>query len=124
MTERSSKSPATGGTVVSKRNIGAMCMLLAFSGSARTDEASAVAAVKQFGGSIERDDKMAGKPVVTVIIHNAKITDADLKILKEFKELTELELNCANVTDAGLKELKDLKQLTVLSLDFTKMTGA
>jgi Leucine-rich repeat (LRR) protein len=40
--------------------------------------------------------------------------DQDLEKLKEFKQLTSLDLHFSNVKDAGLKELKELKQLTTL----------
>src|SRR5438067_2530453 len=106
--------------------IGAVMLLACLSGAARADEASAVKAVEKLGGTVTRDDKLPGKPVIGVNF-NANphvVTDAILKELKHFKQLTTLGLggNCFQVTDAGLKELADLKQLTTLGLGRTQVT--
>ena len=71
-----------------------------------------------------------GKPptsaedVLSLVLAVDNLTDAGLKELKEFKNLTTLNLNNTKVTDAGLKELKDLKNLTTLSLYSTQVTDA
>src|SRR4051812_12756622 len=90
------------------------CMLLAtlLAGSAtRADEASAVAAIQKTGGAVLTDNKKPGKPVYLVYITGPsdKATDADLRVLKEFKELRNLTLWMVPVTDVGMKELRDLK---------------
>jgi hypothetical protein len=87
-----------------------LCALVAvviLAGAARADEADAVKLVEKFGGTIKRDDKQPGKPVVEVTIYNTKVTDAAVKELKELKQLTILRLDSTNVTDAGVKELKE-----------------
>src|SRR5207237_3037875 len=104
--------------------VGAVMLLACLSGAARADEASAVKAVENLGGKVTRDDKLPGKPVIGVILGGTKVTDGDLKELKDLKQLTTLYLNMTGVTDAGLKELKDLQQLTTLALYNTKVTDA
>src|SRR5436309_312206 len=98
--------------------IGAVMLLACLSGAARADEASAVKAIENLGGTVTRDDKLPGKPVIGVNF-NANpgvVTDAVLKELKDLKQLASLSLRLTKVTDAGLKELKHLKQLTSLDL--------
>src|SRR5438128_612670 len=92
--------------------------------SVRADEASAVKAVEKLGGKVTRDDKLPGKPVIGVHLHEIGVTDAALKELADLKQLTTLRLHATQVTDAGLKELKDLKQLTTLYLGSTQVTDA
>src|SRR5947209_7412588 len=95
--------------------VGAVMLLACLSGAARADEASAVKAVEKLGGTVTRDDKLPGKPVIGVNLtgtHDTQVTDAGLMELKDLKQLTTLYLNSTKVTGAGLKELKDLKQLT------------
>ena len=104
--------------------IGAVMLLACLSGAARADEASAVKAVEDLGGKVTRDDKLPGKPVIGVHLHEIGVTDAALKELKDLKQLTWLSLTVTQVTDAGLKELKHLKQLTSLDLSHTKVTDA
>ena len=102
--------------------VGAVMMLACLSGAARADEASAVKAVEKLGGTVTRDDKLPGKPVIGVNLAGTQVTDASLKELKDLKQLTTLNLAFAQVTDADLKELKDLKQLTSLNLIHVKVT--
>src|SRR5207249_701618 len=88
-------------------------------------EAKAVEAITKLGGTVTRDDKLPGKPVIAVNLYGTKVTDAGLKELKHLKQLTSLNLaGTTQVTDAGLKELKELKQLTSLNLGGTKVTAA
>ncbi len=94
-------------------------------GTAEADEADAVKLVEKLGGKIMRDDKQPAKPVVGVDLSLKKVTDADLKELKELKQLASLNLfGCRAVTDAGVKELKELKQLDSLILMRTQVTEA
>ncbi len=89
-----------------------------FGSSARADEAEdkAVAFVEKLGGTVTRDEKAPGKPVVgvsfqpTIIIvkTEGKVTDSDLKELVGLKNLTTLDLGSTGVTGAGLKELVGL----------------
>src|SRR5437588_8923623 len=104
--------------------VGAVLLLACLSGAARADEASAVKAVENLGGKVTRDDKLPGKPVIGVHLHEIGVTDAALKELADLKQLTWLSLTVTRVTDAGLKELKHLKQLNTLILSQTYVTGA
>ena len=71
---------------------------------------------------VKVDDKQPDKPVVGVDLRHTKVTDAELKALKEFKSLQDLDLSYTRVTDAGLKELKELKSLQRLHLGDTRIT--
>ena len=86
-------------------------------------EDKAAEAIKKLRGSVMRDDKAAGKPVVLVDLRGTKATDADLKDLKEFKSLRTLDLFNTKVTDAGLKELKEIKSLRILYINKTEVTS-
>jgi len=87
-------------------SISALLAVMILSGAARGDEADAVKMVEQLGGTIKRDDKQPGKPVVAVDLSRTRVTDVELKELKELKALTKLDLHRANVTDAGVKDLQ------------------
>ncbi len=87
-------------------------------------EDKAVAFVEKLRGTVTRDDKATGKPVVTVSLGYTKVTDAGLKELAPLKNLTTFNLNGTEVTSAGLKELAPLKNLTNLDLWGTKVTDA
>ena len=102
--------------------VAAVILLACLSGAVRADEASAVKAIEKLGGKVTRDDKLPGKPVIGVHLHEIGVTDAALKELKDLKQLTWLSLTVTQVTDAGLKELANLKQLTSLNLIHTKVT--
>ncbi len=104
--------------------VGAAMLLACLSGSARADEASAVKAVENLGGKVYRDDKLPGKPVIGVHLHEVFVTDAALKELADLKQLTWLSLTVTRVTGAGLKELADHKQLTSLYLGGARYTDA
>jgi len=103
----------------------ALGLLAALAPAARADEAAAVEALQKLGAKVTRDDKQPGKPVVAVNLADCrKVTDADLKGLKDLPDLRELNLGGTPVTDAGMKELKDLKNLRTLGLVATKATEA
>jgi hypothetical protein len=94
---------------------------------ARADDAEdkAVKWVEKVDGRVTRDEKQPSKPVVTVSLNFAKLTDADLKELAAFKNLKTLRLvSVEKLTDGGLKELAPLKTLTELDLTRTKVTDA
>jgi hypothetical protein len=78
------------------------------SSSARADDAEdrAVAFVEKLGGTVTRDAKAPGKPVVRVSLALKKVTDAELKNLAALKNLTALGLIRTKLTGAGLKELQ------------------
>ena len=71
-------------------------------------EEKAIAAIEKLGGRIERDDKKPGNPVRSVSFWGTQLTDAGLKELQPFKELTSLNLYETKITDAGLKDVAQL----------------
>src|SRR5919205_1008897 len=73
--------------------IGAVMLVACLFGAARADEASAVKAIESLGGKVTRDDKLPGKPVIGVNLAGTKVTDAGLKELKDFKQLTSLDVS-------------------------------
>ncbi len=85
-------------------------------------EDKVVKAIEALGGQIDRGGQDKG-PIVSINLIGTKTTDADLKILKNLKDLRSLYLGQTQVTDAGLKELKELKGLTVLGLRQTQVTA-
>ena len=127
-----------------------MALLLLTGTGLRADDAEARAtkAIEKVGGSVVRDNRIKGKPIVGVmlsftnatdddlkplkdlskvpilILIRSKVTDAGLKHLKDLDTLRELNLVSTAVTDAGLKELKDLKKLEKLNVQDTKVTAA
>src|SRR5437763_1395499 len=101
-----------------------VALLVALTGSARSDEASAVAALKKLKAEVTLDDKMPGKPVVAIDLTNSPVTDADLKNLKQLPHLKSIDLANTRVTAKGLKELNGLKQLTTVGLYGTLTSDA
>jgi Leucine-rich repeat (LRR) protein len=113
------------------------------------DEASAMAALKKFNATFIHEGNNPKKPVRSLYLPSAKLTDADLKPVAELtqvqvlkldgatkitddglkelvglKKLQDLGLSSTQVTDAGLKQLAELKELQKLSLNSTKVTDA
>jgi hypothetical protein len=107
-----------------RSSIVTLLAVVILSGAARGDEASALKLIEQLKGTVRRDDKQNDKPVVAVRLRLTKVTDDDLKELKAFPQLADLNLSDTKVTDAGLKELKELKQLATLNLSATQITDA
>ncbi len=97
---------------------------LCLGASARADEAEdkAVALVEKRGGTVTRDEKRLGKPVVAVDLRGTTVADAGLKELAPFTNLSSLNFLGTDVTDAGLKELAPLKSLRSLDLHRTNAT--
>lgn len=85
-------------------------------------EESAIAFVEKLGGTVTRDETQPGRPVIDVSLRGTNATDADLKEIAPFKNLTTLDLSLAPVTGAGMKELAPFKNLTYLFLADTKVT--
>ena len=63
-------------------------------------------------------------PFGIVFFRNDNVTDATLKELADFKQLTALSLHAARVTDAGLKALAGHKHLESLQLYNMKLSDA
>jgi hypothetical protein len=84
-------------------------------------QASAIAAVEKLGGKVLRRQ---GSDWVTSVILNGKIvTDANLRDLRDFKHLSELQLTDTMITDNGLKELGVFEGLSSLRLARTRVTA-
>jgi len=81
---------------------------------------NAAQVIEKLGGRLTRN----GKTIIAVYLGGTKVTDADLKALKELKDLQDLRLPGTQITDIGLKELKGLKNLKVLGLVGTQVTAA
>src|SRR5437762_864443 len=99
---------------------------LFLAGFAASDEAGdkAILIVQAWGGDVNRDQKMEGKPVTEVVLPGRPVTDGGLKELGAFKELRVLHLNETKITDAGLKHVAPLLRLQHLYLTQTKVTDA
>jgi len=86
-------------------------------------EAKVAEAIEKLGGRITTLTTVKSERVVfKVDFRGSKVTDADLKQLKDLKNLQSLYLGNTKVTDAGLKELKDFKNLSFLGLLGTRVT--
>jgi hypothetical protein len=90
----------------------------------RAGQQLAVVAVEQFGGSVVRDFKRDGDPVVKVDLADKPVSDADLVPLKGLTQLNALVLRKTRVTDAGLANLLAIGKLRNLDLDHTPITDA
>ena len=87
-----------------------MAVVVILSGAARADEADAVKVVEKLGGKLTRDDKQPGKPVVEVNLSLKKVTDADLKQLKELKQLASLNLfGCRGGDERGRQGVEGMQ---------------
>ena len=60
----------------------------------------------------------------SLLLDESQITDAGLKELAKFQNLTVLGLDDTKITDAGLKEVAKLQNLNLLSLERTQITDA
>jgi hypothetical protein len=72
--------------------------------------------IKELGG------EWSGNPVNNVSLAHTGVSDADLEILSELKNLQVLYLRGTKVTDQGLKQVANLPKLWSLYLDYTKIT--
>ena len=105
-----------------------LLLLPLLSASAGDDaEKKAIQAIKKLGGSIVRDEKVPGKPIIEVQIDVQSTdhwADEDLRPLAELKELQKLGIGFNEVTDVGLKHLTKLTKLRELGLESTRVTDA
>src|SRR5262245_40642658 len=95
---------------------GVLLGLLVLAVTGRADEAAAVKVIEKLGGKVKRHDKRPDNPVIGVDLERSKVTDADLKELKQVKSLQTLNLKVTKITDAGLRGLKEFKSLQELWL--------
>ncbi len=84
--------------------------------------AEAIAAIERLGGTVKRDDRRQGRPVVEVSLGGTRVTDGDLAYLARFPELETVALFDSKVGDEGLARLKDCTELRTLYLGRTKIS--
>ena len=89
-----------------------------------SEQAKAVADIKQFGGRIKVDEDSPDKPIIRVYLFKTDATDAALLHIGSLTKLQVLNLMDTHVTDAGLKNLEGLSQLRDLWLVGTSVTDA
>jgi hypothetical protein len=99
-----------------------LAVLLFNASDARVDEAedAAVKVVEKLGGKVIRDDKAADKPVRTVDLRGVPLTQANLKMLWDFKHLDTLILADKQLTGYEFHTLSKLGLLHTLSRAATK----
>jgi thiol-disulfide isomerase/thioredoxin len=93
-------------------------------GSARKQDDRLVRRVEELGGTIARDTKLPGTPVVGVDLSGSKVTDDDLRLVSYLADLRALHLHRTGVSDAGVEHLSGLKHLTTLTIGDTRITNA
>jgi hypothetical protein len=112
-----------------------VCLITAaclWSTQSRADEAAAVELIRQRGGSVEYEGKDAERAVVSVSLPGGKISDDDLKVLKELPKLRGLSVSGqtgkspprgnGRITDAGLRDIAALTSLESLDLRANRIT--
>ena len=101
--------------------VGAMIVAACQTSAAMADEAAALALVERLGGKYVRGPALKGGIDVDFSL-TSRVGNADLKALKDIKDLTKLDLTGNRVTDDGLKELTVHKKLAKLILSGTNVT--
>lgn len=76
-------------------------------------------AVEKLGGHVTVDVKQPGSPIIAVDLHQSRVKDADLAMLRELSGLRNLNLFGTSITDAGLEHLSELIGLQTLHLNAT-----
>jgi len=88
-------------------------------GALEAGERAAATEIERLGGKVEFN---ANREVVKVDLHDAKISDADLKHLEKFTELEWLDLRITPTGDEGISHLKSLHKLKFLNLFRTDLS--
>jgi hypothetical protein len=99
-----------------------LAVLLLNASAVRADEAedAAVKVVEKLGGKVIRDENTAGKPVQTVDLRGVPLTEANLKVLRDFKNLDMLILADKQLTGYEFHTLLKMGLLHTLSRAATK----
>lgn len=84
----------------------------------------AVAQIKKLGGLVLEIAQNDPRLDVAFHLADAKITDAELALVKPLTQVAYLNLRGTEITDAGLAHLAELKGLVRLHLEKTKITDA
>ncbi len=90
---------------------------LSDSGSATHTTSNDVEWIADLGGSVSRN---SSGQVIGVDLQNAWITDADLKQLRDFPALEQIDLSYTKISDAGLEQIVDLPNVKVLNLYYAE----
>ena len=91
---------------------------------ATADEAEAIAAIEQVGGTVRTIAKDTDQKEAAFHLSGKDVTDDDLAQLASVNNLVWLNLRGTKITDAGLAHLADIKTLTRLHLEKTAITDA
>ena len=104
----------------------AFLAFISFSVQAHASDAEekAILIIQRAGGTITRNEKIEGKPLVRIDARFKPIRDSDLEPLGNLKHLEVLDLTGTKVTDAGIKHLAHHKALHTLSVYQTKISDA
>src|SRR5262245_2789615 len=71
-------------------------------GRAQDDpEAKAAKFIEKIGGTLAREPKLKGNPIISVNLSAKKLADADLKELAGLSQLQTLDVGFTPITDAG-----------------------
>src|SRR3954453_15167657 len=92
--------------------------------AAAPDEKDVAQKIADLGGTLTRDEKATGKPVVGVDLRGAEVSADLLRSLEAFAKLESPQLRDAEVNDDALAGLTGLKGLRSLDLDATEVTDA
>ena len=87
-------------------------------------EKQAIAQIKKIGGLVQEIAQNDSRLDVAFHLADAKITDAEVALVKPLTRTANLNLKGTQVTDAGLAAIADLKGLVRLHLETTKITDA
>ncbi|MFA5190303.1 MAG: hypothetical protein WC740_06235 [Verrucomicrobiia bacterium] len=91
---------------------------------ANPEQAKAVAAIQEFGGTVTFDTKSPDKTVIGVTLRKSKALNAGLTHVRSLASLQSLDLRESMVNDAGLENLTGLAKLRSLILDKTQVSDA
>lgn len=120
--EQPAADPALKAAVDKVNATGASLMPVAADG--KTYRFTALNVAKEFNDAGLAPLAPIAEKVVSLDLARTKVTDAGLKAVAAFKNLTELHLEGTGITDAGLDHLKGLAALEYLNLYNTKVTDA
>jgi hypothetical protein len=101
----------------------AVAMLFTVS-PATADEAEAIAAIEQIGGTVRNIAKDTDEKEAAFHLSGKDVTDDGLANLESVSKLVWLNLRGTNISDAGLAHLANVKTLTRLHLEKTAITDA
>ena len=83
------------------------------------EQERAIAAIEKFGGKVERDESVAGRPVASVVI---AFPDLAIKYLVAFPKLRTVVARFGHLSDDDLKHLEALTTLERLDLSYNQIT--